>query len=367
MTYNKIRYMDIIITSPSLNPKVNVSGISSVTQFIISNNRKQNYLHFELGKKDKEKGGWHRIPALIKKYKEWKNVLALHPDAIVHYNFPLSKASLLRDPWFMRYAWKNGRKMVVHVHGGLFLTAPHIPGILMRIMKWVFGQDLPFIVLSDMEKDILTERFGAKKVAVLPNCVDLSDAAVFENEQLVHDSKPLRIGYLGRIEPNKGMTELLVACQRLKKEKYPFKLVIAGKEQTEGEYLPQFDQWLGDSFEYAGLVSGKSKCDFLRSLDAFILPTYFEGLPMSLLETMSYGVTPVVTPVGSIPQVVKDGVNGMFITDHDSDSIVSAIKRLDKDRSILRKLGVAARETIFNQFCPEKYVEKLNSIYHLVN
>ena len=128
--------------------------------------------------------------------------------------------------------------------------------------------------------------------------------------------------------------------------------------------LAEYDK---DSFEYAGLVSGKSKCDFLRSLDAFILPTYFEGLPMSLLETMSYGVTPVVTPVGSIPQVVKDGVNGMFITDHDSDSIVSAIKRLDEDRSILRKLGVAARETIFNQFSPEKYVEKLNSIYHLAN
>lgn len=347
-----------------MNPKVNVSGISSVTQFIISNNRKQNYLHFELGKKDKEKVGWHRIPALIKKYREWKNVLALHPDAIVHYNFPLSKASLLRDPWFMRYALKNGRKMVVHVHGGLFLTAPHIPGILMRIMKWVFEQDLPFIVLSDMEKDILTERFGAKKVVSLPNCVDLSDAAAFEKEQVLHDeSKPLRIGYLGRIEPNKGMTELLVACQRLKKENFPFKLVIAGKEQTEGEYLPQFDKWLGDSFEYAGLVSGKSKCDFLRSLDAFILPTYFEGLPMSLLETMSYGVTPVVTPVGSIPQVVKDGVNGIFVKDHDVDSIVVAIKRLSDDRALLRKLGEEARKTIFSQFNPNKYIEKLNDIY----
>lgn len=258
--------------------------------------------------------------------------------------------------------------MVVHVHGGLFLTAPHIPGYLMRIMKWVFGQDLPFIVLSDMEKDILTQRFGAKNVVSLPNCVDLSDATAFKKEQVLHDeSKPLRIGYLGRIEPNKGMTELLVACQRLKKEKYPFKLVIAGKEQTEGEYLPQFDQWLGNSFEYAGLVSGKSKCDFLRSLDAFVLPTYFEGLPMSLLETMSYGITPLVTPVGSIPQVVKDGENGVFITDHDSDSIVYVIKKLNECRSLLRKLGDAARETIFNQFSPEKYVEKLNSIYQFDN
>ena len=246
--------------------------------------------------------------------------------------------------------------MVVHVHGGLFLTAPHIPGYLLRIMRWVFGQNVPFIVLSDMEKDILQRRFGAKRVSVLPNCVDLSDAEAYaqENNACV-ESEPLRIGYLGRIEPDKGMTELLVACQQLKKEGVAYKLVIAGKEQTEGEYLPLFEERLGDSFEYAGLVSGKTKCDFLRSLDAFVLPTYFEGLPMSLLETMSYGVTPVVTPVGSIPQVVKDGVNGMFITDHDSDSIVSAIKRLD------------ARETIFNQFSPEKYVEKLNSIYQFDN
>lgn len=356
--------MNIIITAPSLNPNENVSGISSVAQFIISNNGEQRYLHFELGKKDKERGGWHRVPALMRKYDEWKRMLAEHPDAIVHYNFPLSKASLLRDPWFMRYAWKQGRKMVVHVHGGLFLTAPHIPSYLLRIMRWVFGQNVPFIVLSDMEKDILQKRFGAKCVAVLPNCVDLSDAEAYvqENNACV-ESEPLRIGYLGRIEPNKGMTELLVACQQLKKDGVAYKLVIAGKEQTEGEYLPLFEESLGNNFEYAGLVSGKTKCNFLRSLDAFVLPTYFEGLPMSLLETMSYGTAPIVTPVGSIPKVVKDGENGVFIKDHDSDSIVTAVKRMDENRALLRKLGDEARKTIFDKFSPKKYIEHLNEIY----
>lgn len=356
--------MNIIITAPSLNPNENVSGISSVAQFIISNNGGRRYLHFELGKKDKERGGWHRVPALMRKYGEWKRMLAEHPDAIVHYNFPLSKASLLRDPWFMRYAWKQGRKMVVHVHGGLFLTAPHIPSYLLRIMRWVFGQNVPFIVLSDMEKDILQKRFGAKRVEVLPNCVDLSDAEAYAQENNACDeSEPLRIGYLGRIEPNKGMTELLIACQQLKKDGVAYKLVIAGKEQTEGEYLPLFEERLGDSFEYAGLVSGKTKCDFLRSLDAFVLPTYFEGLPMSLLETMSYGMAPIVTPVGSIPQVVKDGENGVFIKDHDSDSIVTAVKRMDENRALLRKLGDEARKTIFDKFSPKKYIEHLNEIY----
>ena len=373
---------EIIITSPSLNPKENVSGISSVTKFIIDNNPKVQYLHFELGKKDKEKGGWHRIGALLGRYRDWKKMLAEHPDAIIHYNFPLSKPSLLRDPWFIRYAVRHHRKMVVHVHGGLFLTAPKIPFYLMLIMRWVFGQKLPFIVLSDMERSILVERFGAKEVYSLPNCVDLKDAEVYakENEEAslsetqlqdtdiassLHQARiqPLRIGYLGRIEPNKGMTELLIACQRLKKEGFSFHLVIAGKEQTEGEYLPQFDQWLGDSFEYVGLVSGQTKCDFLRSLDAFVLPTYFEGLPMSLLESMSYGKASIVTPVGSIPQVVRDGENGIFVKDHDVDSIVDAIKRLSDDRALLRKLGDEARKTIFSQFSPKKYIEKLNDIY----
>lgn len=373
---------DVIIVSPSLDPKVNVSGISSVTKFIIDNNPEVQYLHFELGKKDKEKGGWHRVGALLGRYSDWKKMLAEHPDALVHYNFPLSKPSILRDPWFIRYAIRRPRKMVVHVHGGLFLTAPKIPFYLMRIMRWVFGQRLPFIVLSDMEREILLERFGAKEVYSLPNCVDLRDAEAYaQDEYSAYSSEekqegldivegnrqasklPLRIGYLGRIEPNKGMTELFKACQRLRKEGFPFHLVMAGKEQTEGEYLPQFEDCLGDSFEYAGLVSGQTKCDFLRSLDAFVLPSYFEGLPMSLLECMSYGKAPIVTPVGSIPQVVKDGENGIFVKDHDVDCIVEAIKRLSADRMLLRKLGEEARETIFSQFSPKKYIEKLNEIY----
>lgn len=356
--------MDIIIVSPSLNPNENVSGISSVVQFIISSNPECHYLHFELGKKDRERGGWRRIPALAGRYREWKKMLESHPDAIIHYNLPLSKPSLLRDPWFIRYALRQKRKIVIHVHGGLFFTAPCIPDSLKRIMRWVFHQDVPFIALSDLEKDILLKRFGAKSVIVLPNCVDLTDATAFAEEFAEREeTEPLRIGYLGRIEPNKGMTELLTACRQLKIDAVPFTLVIAGKEQTEGEYLPEFHNGLGENFEYAGLVSGKRKIDFLRSLDVFVLPSYFEGLPMSLLETMSYGAMPIVTPVGSIPQVVKSGVNGIFINHHDCESIVEAIKQVNEDRSLLRRLGEEARKTIFNEFSPKQYIENLNHIY----
>lgn len=93
------------------------------------------------------------------------------------------------------------------------------------------------------------------------------------------------------------------------------------------------------------------------------MPTYFEGLPMSLLECMSYGIVPVITPVGSIPEVVVDGNNGLFIKVKDTDSIVDAISKINSDRNVLNKLSVNARETIFSKFSPQQYISQLNHIY----
>lgn len=356
---------EVIITAPSLDPAFNVSGVSSVVKFIIDNNEKCQYVHFELGKKDKERGGLFRIKAIAKAYHQWKEVLREHPDAIVHYSFPLSAMSVLRDPIFMWKARRMKRKMVVHVHGGVFLTARHIPFFLMIILKRVFAWDVPFIVLSESEKKTLMERFGARRVEVLPNCVDLRDAATFLKEGKTKD-KPLVIGYLGRIEPNKGMTELLYACQQLRKEHIPFQLALAGKEEHEDEFLPFFDRELGGAFHYAGIVSGKQKETFLKGLDVFVLPSYFEGLPMSLLECMSYGIVPVTTPVGSIPEVVTDGENGIFIKKKDYESIVQEIKKLNENRDVLYEMGKRAKQTIFEKFSAERYIAQLNALYALL-
>ena len=84
----------IIIVSPSLDPKQNVSGISSVTQFIISNNPDCHYIHFELGRKDNESGGLSRVKVIMKSLILWNRILNSYPEALVHYNFPLSKMSI---------------------------------------------------------------------------------------------------------------------------------------------------------------------------------------------------------------------------------------------------------------------------------
>lgn len=354
--------MRIIITSPSLDPTTNVSGLSAVTRFIIENNPHHNYVHFELGRKDAEKGGIYRVNAVIRRFKDWKCLLKTYPDAIVHYNFPLDKLGITRDTPFMRAALQNGNKMVIHIHGGVYLTSEIIPFPFRQVLEYVFSWNVSFIALSETEAEVLRKRFHAKHVVSLPNCIDLKDAQTFQRKYK-DDSTPLTLGYLGRITKTKGMDYLLQACCLLKELHIPFSLKIAGAEEVEGQYLPQFSRTFGNQFVYAGIVSGEDKNAFLKSLDVLAMPTFFEGLPMSLLECMSYGVVPVITPVGSIPTIVTDRQNGMLIKVKDAQSIVDAIAYLHIHRDRLEQMSKSARNYIYEHFDSDSYIDKLNSIY----
>lgn len=352
--------MLIIIVSPSLDSTKNVSGVSSVAKFIIDNNPNLHYYHFQQGRQDDEGKGTRRIFRLWKSYKEWKRLLAANPNALIHYNYPLDTPSIVRDYFFIRYAYRHKRRMVIHLHGGLYLFKDDKPWIINLILKTVFGYDVPLIVLSDKEKEQICKVYQRGNVYSLPNCIDVSIAKGFLRQE---NRGILRLLYLGRIEKNKGIDYILEALKVLDRHGVSFVFRMAGKENVEGEYLGRFKETLKDKFEYCGVVSGKSKDELLKDSDIFIMPSFYEGLPMALLECMSFGVVPVVTDVGSIGEYVKDGENGKIVKVKDCYTIVNVLTMLDEKRDILLKLSENARNTIFTKLKPEDYAEKLNGIY----
>lgn len=355
--------MKVIINSPSLDPKINVSGISSVTQFIISNNKEVEYIHFEVGKRDAESGGTlNRLRRIWRNRLEWKRLLHQHPDAVIHYNMPLMGAAVIRDYLLLQVARKLGNPIVLHVHGGYYMKNRHRPWLIQKLINAVFSWAKHIIVLSDDEKRKVEEDFNVDNVYSLPNCIDLTEARDYKRK--FEAEHPLSILYLGRIEKNKGIDYILEAAKKLKADKVPFTLHLAGKEETQDEYIPQFKSELGESFIYHGVVFGKVKSDLLKQCDVFLLPSFYEGLPMSLLETMSYGMVPVVTPVGSIPTVVSDNVNGLYVGLKKNDDIVNAIKDLDHDRALYTKLSKNTQQTIFDRFDDKEYIKLLNRLYN---
>ena len=425
----------VLIVAPSLDLATNVSGVSAVTNFIIDHNKECEYTHFLQGKSDGESGALKRIVRIWRNYRKWKGIVNDNPNLndnenenknenkndndrsarsdaslaknakvnvdvdvdvnrIIHYNFPLDAFSIVRDYFFMRVAYRRRKRMVIHVHGGLYLFKEQKPWVIRHLLNEVFSWDCPFIVLSNREKEQIQRLYGTKNVTVLPNCVEgpenvndndnlndnvndnvndndnlndrsatIGDASFAKNENENENGDGIDMLYLGRIEKNKGMDYLLEAMRELKAKGAQVTLHFAGIEQGKNGYIGRFQELLGDSFVYEGVVAGDQKAALFRRCQVFVLPSLYEGLPMSLLETMSYGLVPVVTDVGSITEYVDDGVNGLLIKTKDAASIITAVDRLLHDRTTRQKMSAAARQTIATRLQPTKYIEQLNRIY----
>ena len=119
----------------------------------------------------------------------------------------------------------------------------------------------------------------------------------------------------------------------------------------------------GDFVHYLGWIDAKKKDKYLRKCNIFVLPTYFEGLPMSLLEGMAYGCACVATEVGGIPQVMTDGEEGMMIAPKDVQDLKRAVSKLMQSQELQRKLGTNARKRVEENFEITKSVHRLLEIY----
>jgi glycosyltransferase involved in cell wall biosynthesis len=355
---------NIIIVCPSLDP-YNISGISSVARFIISNNPSVTYIHFELGKKNDEKGGVFRVFRICNSLRKWILFLRKRKGSLIHYNFPITCKSAVRDPIFMIIAKYYSCKLVIHLHGGNYLRNNKTPFWISWILKRIFCMKAPIIVLSPNEKSVLEDRFGAKNVHSLPNCVDLNETIGFVRK--INIDRPLTILYIGRIVETKGINYILDAFKILKDKKVPFNLIFAGEEEKYGQFINKFKDTLNNQFSYKGIALGQNKDQLFKNSDIFLLPSFYEGLPLSLLECMSFGLTPVVTNVGSISLCVENGENGIIINDHNSDDIIKAIELLHNDRDKLYQFGNRSIKKIKLLFDPKEYILNLNKIYDSLN
>jgi glycosyltransferase involved in cell wall biosynthesis len=355
---------NIIIVCPSLDP-YNISGVSSVARFIISNNSSVTYTHFELGKKNDEKGGVFRIFRICNSLRQWIIFLRKRRGSLIHYNFPITRKSALRDPIFMIIAKYYSCKLVIHLHGGNYLKNNKTPFWISWILKRIFSMKTPIIVLSPNEKYILENKFGARDVYSLPNCIDLKRTIGFKRK--MNRYKPLTVLYIGRIVEAKGLNYMLDAFRILKNKGMAFNLIFAGKEENKSQYINKFKISLGEQFCYKGITLGKDKDELFKRSDVFLLPSFYEGLPLSLLESMSFGLTPIVTNVGSISLCVENEKNGIFINDHDCNDIIRAIELLHNDRDKLYQFGNKSIEKIKLLFNPKEYILKLNKIYDALN
>lgn len=354
--------MHVIITSPSLTTTENVSGVSAVASFISRYNVACTYRHFTLGKKDNETRNVLWLLRNLASYAHWVYLLLSDKHAIIHFNLALDRRSLIRDSPLIMLARLFRRRVILHIHGGEFLAGEGMPSWSKAVMRLTLACG-PIIVLSQMERAMLENRVRDARVFVLPNCIAPDEARVFERTYRAEE--PLTMLFLGRITVNKGIDVIYRALQASRRKGTRFRFVMAGAGPEQGLYVERFRNLLGEDFDFRGVVAGAEKTEVLKTCNILLLPSFFEGMPMALLESMAFGLVPITTNVGSISTVVKHGTNGIIVHRQAPQEIVDAIDRLAADREYMHMLSRNSRQYVLRNCVPEAYFEQLNTIYEL--
>lgn len=186
----------------------------------------------------------------------------------------------------------------------------------------------------------------ADKLAVVENGVELPS---------VTDYRPGGpVLSVGRLMPDKRMDVVIDACARLG---HP--LVIAGAGPQRTALQEQADR-LGADVRFTGFIDGEALAALYRQASVLVLASETEGMPNAVLEAMAQARPVVATPVGGVPGLIDDGVNGLLLGRSDPEELVSALSLIATKPQWARRLGLAARATV-EEFAWDAVIPKLEA------
>lgn len=311
------------------------------------------------------------------------NILLIFKSSVDLFYFTISQSKYgnIRDLILLQVLFLKKKKCVIHLHGGYYrnLIDSDIGKLQKRLNYKLMRKVNGAIVLSDSLRAIFKDIVPDDSISVIPNCVD--DEFVITNEEFQSKIKELdsnqviQVLYLGNFIESKGYRKILELA-RIEKENNEqgirnFHFNFAGRfyDEKEENYFRSYISThnLEDCITYHGVVEGKEKRDLLKKSHIFVLITRYknEGQPISILEAMGNGLVIVTTDHAGIPDVVKDGLNGLVLNsgqDFDMQSLYLKISNLRNVSYI--NYALTNRKTCMENYTEFAYLEKFEKLFH---
>lgn len=251
------------------------------------------------------------------------------------------------------------KKVIFHSHASeMEIFLKNSPKAVRWMCADFFGGVDLIVCLSKSWKQFYVNNFTCKRVEILENIV--SEPKLIIDKTM---SRPIKLLFLGRVGARKGIFDLLdVLASNKLSFVGKFYLTIGG--DGEVDKLTRFikDNGLEELVDYKGWISGRDKLQLLETSDVYILPSYNEGLPISILEAMSYGLVVVSTYVGGIPEIVTDGKNGYLFNPGDKPEIYNVLIKLIEHEEHLASFRENSFQVVRNYF-PDQVIPKLEKFY----
>lgn len=279
---------------------------------------------------------------------------------IVHLHFA-ADGSFWKKEKLLRMAKMFGKKVVMHCHASRFkdFYSEQSEGRKQHIVDTLNKADV-LIALSESWKEwFVSVGIVPSKIIVLHN---ITAEPQVRPECKVKDGK-VHLLFMGELGKRKGVFDIIRGLAKHRDEfegKLEFRI---GGNTNEDKLMREIEEGgLQNIVKFEGWVAGENKIDLLNWANLFILPSFNEGLPISILEAMSYKMPIISTPVGGIPEIVKDGVNGAIVTPGNDEEIFKAIKKYVDDRALLSKQGEESYKVV-QTYLPDYVMNHLKEIY----
>ncbi len=225
------------------------------------------------------------------------------------------------------------------------------------------------IAVSEETKQNLIrfEKIASKKIQVIHNGISGIELRNKSQNDLTRKELGLTqfqfiVGTVSRLETQKGLIYLIRAFPEILRE-FPNSCLVITGQGSQYETLRQEAKNIGIE-EKVKLTGPKLQiCQIFNILDIYVLPSVWEGLPMSLLEAMSCQRPIVATSVGGIPQAITDGESGILVPPASSSSLALATSALLKDCSLRTRLALGARQRFEKEFTVTKMMQAHKNLY----
>lgn len=298
------------------------------------------------------------LKALIELYKYFKNQ---KPDIV--YTFT-PKAGLLG----MMASFLS--RVPVRIHNIVGMPLMEATGKKFILLKFI--ERLTYFFSTNLFcnsfglKKFINENLTKKDVKVIAqgsiNGVDtefFKNTKTLDEQELIRDKfkidkKDFVITFVGRIVKDKGINELIEAFINLSKKYNNLKLLLVGDYEEHLNPIKNENKILIDSLDSIITVGFQNDIrDFLSITDLFVLPSYREGLPNSLIEAGSFGIPLLATNINGCNEIIDDGITGILVEKKSAKKLEEAIDKLLEDKEFYNSIKLKVRDRII-----EKYEQK---------
>ena len=278
--------------------------------------------------------------------------------SLVHIHLS-SRASFFRKSLFIALCHLFKKPIILHLHGSEFeiFFDQELPPWLRTMALKVFNSPEVIITLSDQWNQWVSATVTSPEIVTIHNSINkprLLEEVVRNQQQIL---------FLGRIGTRKGAYDLIEAMVDVV-AKYPDVILkMGGDGELEQAAMMAEEKGIAKNIEFVGWVRGEDKAKLLAESGIYILPSYNEGMPMSVLEALSVGLPVISTTIGGIPEQVTDQVEGLLVKPGDIKGIADSISTILSDQAVYDSMSAAAKLKFDGQFSADIILPQLESLY----